>query len=506
MAIAPDYQMATVEQLSCERWRLNNLYYIKDKRGRKVRFKMNWAQQELYDDMWYLNLVLKARQLGMTTFIQIFFLDRCLFNSNVNAGVIAHNREDAQKFFKDKIKFAYENLPQELKDARPATNDSAGELVFSNGSSIKVGSSMRSGTYQYMHISEFGKVCAKFPDRASEIITGALNTIVAGQFVFIESTAEGAYGSFFEMCKDAEEMQQKGQTLTKMDYKFWFFPWWRHPDYILNDQIEVSSANDAYFEELKKYDIVLTDGQKNWYNKKQKEQKLKMKQEYPSTPTEAFEQVSEYAVYGKEIGKVIEEDRLCVLPVNPSKPVDVFFDIGKAKKAETTCVWFMQDNDPWHDFIDYYQAALKTVGGYVTDIKAKGYRIQRWYLPHDAESQSDYEIKTFCDRLVEAGVKRDDIVIVSKVDRLQTGIDQMKEAFPKCRFDKEKTKKGWLALCSYRYEWDEKRSIIGEPIHNWASHPSDSIRQYAQGFEPFDGYGNNDYDDDNDIDAVSVWG
>lgn len=50
---------------------------------------------------------------------------------------------------------------------------------------------MRSGTLNYLHISEYGKICAKFPDKAREIRTGALNTIQAGQIAWIESTAEG---------------------------------------------------------------------------------------------------------------------------------------------------------------------------------------------------------------------------------------------------------------------------------------------------------------------------
>ena len=39
------------------RWRLNNLYYIVDKHGNKMKFKMNWAQNALYDDLHYLNFV-----------------------------------------------------------------------------------------------------------------------------------------------------------------------------------------------------------------------------------------------------------------------------------------------------------------------------------------------------------------------------------------------------------------------------------------------------------------
>ena len=53
--------------LADREWRLNNLYYIKDKQGAKILFKPNWAQQQLLKPH-YLNIILKARQLGVTTF------------------------------------------------------------------------------------------------------------------------------------------------------------------------------------------------------------------------------------------------------------------------------------------------------------------------------------------------------------------------------------------------------------------------------------------------------
>jgi hypothetical protein len=111
-------------------WRLNNLYKIKDKQGNVITFKLNWAQKELYENMHYLNDILKARQLGMTTLIQIFMLDRCLFNDNQNAGVVAHNKEDAEAFFADKIKFAYDNLPDDLKALRKATSDTTQPCAY----------------------------------------------------------------------------------------------------------------------------------------------------------------------------------------------------------------------------------------------------------------------------------------------------------------------------------------------------------------------------------------
>ena len=183
-------------QLSDPRWRLNNLYFITDKSGNRIQFQMNWAQENLMNDLHFCNVILKARQLGFTTFIQIFMLDQCIFNSNIRAGTIAHRLDDARLIFRDKVKYPYDNLPEALRNARPLLSDSAEELVLANNSSIRVGTSLRSGTLQYLHISEYGKLCAQFADKAREVRTGALNTLQAGQVVFIESTAEGREGHF----------------------------------------------------------------------------------------------------------------------------------------------------------------------------------------------------------------------------------------------------------------------------------------------------------------------
>ena len=134
---------------------------------------MNWAQEDLFREMHFMNVVLKARQLGFTTFIDLFMLDQCLFNSNVRAGIIAHNRDDAKIIFRDKIKYPYDNLPDVLRARISAESDTAQELLFSNNSSIRVGTSLRSGTLQLLHVSEYGKLCAKYPEKAREVRTGA---------------------------------------------------------------------------------------------------------------------------------------------------------------------------------------------------------------------------------------------------------------------------------------------------------------------------------------------
>lgn len=269
------------ELLSSPWWRLNNLYYIKTKEGQNIQFKMNWAQRQLYHEMWYCNIILKARQLGISTYACILFLDACLFNPNRSAGIIAQTREDAKNLFK-KIKHAYDFLPANIKDSVRATVDSAQELVFSNGSAIRVGTSLRGSTLQYLHISEFGKICADTPDKAEEIITGSLNTVSAGQYIFIESTAEGTSGHFYEMCKKAQAMKESNQELTKLDYKFHFFPWYGQPDYRIGSPVHFTQKDHDYFISLKSQGIELDNEQKYWYVLKSAIQKDKMKQEYPS--------------------------------------------------------------------------------------------------------------------------------------------------------------------------------------------------------------------------------
>jgi hypothetical protein len=214
------------DQFLDPRWRLSNLYWITDKAGRAVPFEPNPAQLRLLGDLHTLNLILKARQLGFTTLCCLIYLDACVFTPHTRAGVIAHRLEDAKVIFRDKIKFPYDRLDEGIRAAVPAVQDSADTLTFRNNSSIRVSTSMRSGTLQYLHVSEFGKICARAPEKAREIVTGALNTVESGQFVVIESTAEGQEGAFYEMTQRARERALAPGPLTPLDYRFHFFPWW----------------------------------------------------------------------------------------------------------------------------------------------------------------------------------------------------------------------------------------------------------------------------------------
>src|SRR5690606_30041851 len=108
-------QIAT---LADKEWRLDNLYYIVDEKGHEIQFKRNEVQHRLWESLWYWNLVLKARQHGISTFIEILMLDDCMFSANTHCGLIDATLPDARKKL-DKIKFAYDRLPPEFRKANP---------------------------------------------------------------------------------------------------------------------------------------------------------------------------------------------------------------------------------------------------------------------------------------------------------------------------------------------------------------------------------------------------
>lgn len=143
------------DKLADPLYRLNNLYYITDKMGKKVKFKMTAEQLAYFDSEHHKNIILKARQLGFTTQVCIMQLDCALFESK-KCALIAHTLHDAKRLFREKVKFAYDNLPELVRLANPVKIETKEELVFENGGSITVSTSFRGGTLQRLHVSEFG--------------------------------------------------------------------------------------------------------------------------------------------------------------------------------------------------------------------------------------------------------------------------------------------------------------------------------------------------------------
>src|SRR6185295_17418781 len=112
-------------------WRLDNLYFIQNERGEVVRFVRNESQHAFWDNAWYLNAILKARQLGFSTLMALLELDTCLFNSNISAGIVDYSLVDAKKKLA-KVAFAYQRLPAWLRQRVPTVKDSTTEIAFEN--------------------------------------------------------------------------------------------------------------------------------------------------------------------------------------------------------------------------------------------------------------------------------------------------------------------------------------------------------------------------------------
>ncbi len=461
-----------------QEWRLENLYKIKDKEGNVVDFKPNWAQKTLIKRH-NLSIILKARQLGMTTFHALLFLDYCLWQPNTNAAIVADNKDVAREVFVDKVKFAYDNLPPFIRGMCPAYRDNVHEMRFANGSVFRVATSLRGGTVQLLHITEFAKVCQENPAKANEIISGALNAVQAGMFVCIESTARGREGHFYNLCKGAQALEEQGTPLTSLDWKLEFFPWWKHPDYVLDStNILINKEMEEYFESLELKDISLTIGQKAWYIKKMATQGEYMKREYPSTPEEAFEAANEGYYFAKMISQARQERRICHVPYDENAKTFTAWDIGI---GDDNAIWVFQIVGKEVRCIDYYENNGEQLAHYVNWLKSKPYVYEKHFMPHDAGNRSLQTGKSLADIARGLGMK---VHIIERDTNEMLGIECLRGMLPRFWFDQTKCAKGLKSVEAFRKEWNDKLGCYREKSHHdWASHASKALIYAAEAIQ-----------------------
>lgn len=470
------------KNLKNRRWRLDNLYWIKNDQGERVKFRMNWTQRHLLDHLWYLNVILKARQLGITTFFCLLYFDDVLFNG-LDAGLIAHTLQDATKIFESKIRYAWDNIPQVIRAQYVVDAESVRELRFKKGkrrSSIYVGTSLRSGTVQRLHISELSTIDQKYPDKAEEIKAGALNTVHKGQIVTIESTAKGQIGIFHDFSKRAMDIQRSKKELTEMDYKFFFFPWYRHPEYKLEGDIIIPMKIQEYFTKVEiQMDVKLSEERRNWYYKKYLVQGESMKSEFPSTPEEAFETSTEGAYFEKQMNKAVVESRIRLVPYEPLLQVDTWWDLGTSKaRKDSMSIVFTQDVGMEIHIIDFYGSSGEGLAHYIKILQNKKYIYGKHWAPHDIQVRELGTGKTRLEMASQLGINFDVVPKLSFSD----GIEATRMVLQKCWFDEEKCDSLIRALKSFRKEWDDKLGKFrDQPLNNWAKDPADAFRMMAVG-------------------------
>lgn len=442
---------------------------------------MNKAQQHYHQNKWCRNLILKARQLGFTTYEAIDAEDDVLFTPNMDALMIAHNLEAGESIFNKKINFAWDKFPKDLKDLWEVDAKTTKTLKFGFGekgfSSIAVDTSGRSGTYQRVHVTELAEISKKFPKKIPDIIEGTIPAIPPTGRIDIESTSQGASGEFYEMFMEAWE---RGLPTSPYQYKAHFYNWtWDYEELdklipIPFSRMESSEKFIEYANKHKLTDIQITYYYQKWLSLNKKWNALK--REYPTTPQEAFDAVSEGTFYGETIGLMEQNGQIGIVPFERAQKVHTVWDLGIGKNLR---VGFFQRDTVSNrvKMIDHLVGqGSEGLPEMIAKIKNKPYVFGKHFAPHDIETT---DIGTGKTRIETARELDFQFTIVNDLS-LDEGINALYVSLSHWWIDKEKCKEFIRSIKNYGKEWDEKRGMYkDEPFHNWASHDADMGRYAA---------------------------
>jgi len=463
-----------LDRLHDKHYRMNNLYWIVDREGNSIPFRMNPIQEDVFSKIHNRNLILKARQVGMSTFSVLYILDEALFNFNISAGIVSYSLQHAQHIFKRIIGHALDSLPSELHPLG-IVQRSANEITFDNGSFLRVDTTLRGGTCQLVLVSEFGKTCARSPIKAEEIITGTLQTVSQNGRILIESTGEGSAGYFAEMVANAH--LRGNSDLSSLEYRLFFYPWYQDASYRLSHNVDLDVDMIEYFRKIEeKGGFTLDREQKNWYAHQALILGEKIRQEFPSSVSEAFLSSSDAYYYAKCIEKAYSEDRCLQGSLYDAvNPVYIAMDIGI---NHLTVIIFFQVVHGEIRIIDYYEDKNKGVDFYAKFmLQDKHYLYDTIFLPHDAAHRDGSVVensheKEFKRLFSHTGTR----ILVLKRTSVNLGIANAKIMFDRCVFRSKTVKPLIDHLSKYRKKWSE-------PLGRYLDTPLDDVHSdYADAF------------------------
>ena len=199
------------------------LLVARSRTGRSVHLKANAVQTEFERLRGERNIVLKARQLGMTTWVAARFFLKTITQPGTLTLEVAHTQEAAEEIFRIVHRFV-DRLPNGMREGALRTERSnVHQIVFPEmDSEYRVASAAdqnagRGLTVQNLHCSEL----ARWPGDAAETLAGLRAAMAPdGEFV-LESTPQGVGGCFHEEWLKAAETGMVQH----------FFPWWMEHRY-----------------------------------------------------------------------------------------------------------------------------------------------------------------------------------------------------------------------------------------------------------------------------------
>jgi hypothetical protein len=196
---------------------------VRSRDGKPSRLKANAVQKAFEKRRGERNIVLKARQMGFTTWVAARFFIRTITQPGTLTLEVAHTQESAEEIFRIVHRFL-DWLPDELRNGPLRTSRAnARQIVFPEIDSqyrvVSAGerNAGRGLTVQNLHCSEL----ARWPGDPGETLAGLRASLTPGAEMVLESTPEGAGGCFYE------EWQRAGETGMVRH----FFPWWMERRY-----------------------------------------------------------------------------------------------------------------------------------------------------------------------------------------------------------------------------------------------------------------------------------
>ena len=176
------------------------LLRVRDRHGRLCPLVANPAQRAFEARRGRENVVLKARQMGISTWVAGRFFLRAITQPGTLTLQVAHTREAAESLL-SLARRMWTELPEDLRDGPLRLGRAnAGQIVFTDlGSEIRVASAAdvnagRGLSVQQLHCSEV----SRWPGRAGETLAGLRAALAPGGELVLESTPNGAYGAFYE--------------------------------------------------------------------------------------------------------------------------------------------------------------------------------------------------------------------------------------------------------------------------------------------------------------------
>jgi hypothetical protein len=216
---------ATVSRLD---WFVPIFCQIRNRFGELRLLRPNEAQKRFARERSRRNIILKARQLGMTTYIAArFFLATILRPGTVTLQV-AHSLESAQQIFRIVHRF-YTALDPDAVSFYALERSNVRELAFARIDSryiVDTAGNRNAGrglTIHNLHASEV----ALWPHDPAETMAALAAAVVPGGTIEIESTPNGAGGFFHREWLRANEARAGAPG----GFTPHFFPWWMEPLY-----------------------------------------------------------------------------------------------------------------------------------------------------------------------------------------------------------------------------------------------------------------------------------